>query len=115
MKNWLYNKALETSKDLLGVGKNFFRDKACTIPTGATCPYFSLPNLPSFARCKLSRYCTGIECCLDVQMRIAKWSFKSWALLDPCKFVFSFGFEKWMFNDTLFDYNWGKLYSEVAQ
>ncbi|XP_064646638.1 uncharacterized protein LOC135499666 isoform X2 [Lineus longissimus] len=108
MKDWLYSKALETTKDLLGVGDDFFKGKTCAVPTGATCPYFSLPTLPSFARCKLSKYCTGIECCIDVGMKIAKWSFKAWALLDPCKFVFSFGFEKWMFNDTLFSYKWGE-------
>jgi hypothetical protein len=57
--------------------------------------------------CHIPDYCTGIDCCVDVDL-IGK-SFNAYVLMDACNYKLSVGIEKLAFNLTLFEYEWGKV------
>jgi hypothetical protein len=56
--------------------------------------------------CHIPDSCTGIDCCVDVD--IIGRSFRVFALLDACGYKLSVGIDKLKFDLTLFDYKWGK-------
>ncbi|XP_053398719.1 uncharacterized protein LOC128556879 [Mercenaria mercenaria] len=61
--------------------------------------------LPDFTTCHVPSYCTGIDCCVHVGL--VKRSFKVYLHLDACNYMFAIGIEKFGFNISLLDYDWG--------
>ncbi|XP_072034096.1 uncharacterized protein [Amphiura filiformis] len=51
--------------------------------------------------------CTGVLCCLDLDLIISTASVSAWVFVDPCTYRFSVGFENWVFNGSIFNYVWG--------
>ena len=68
---------------------------------------FYVPSVSDTLQCSVSDRCLGVECCVNLDFKIAKLMMKSWITMDPCNFQFSVGFEKLVFNLTLFGYEWG--------
>ncbi|VDH92137.1 Hypothetical predicted protein [Mytilus galloprovincialis] len=62
----------------------------------------SLSHLPVYASCRLSSYCTGLQCCMEVPL--LQRSFETHVLLDACAYKLSIGIEKLVINESLFDY-----------
>uniref|UniRef100_A0A1I8J1R3 DUF1619 domain-containing protein n=1 Tax=Macrostomum lignano TaxID=282301 RepID=A0A1I8J1R3_9PLAT len=67
----------------------------------SACPHTIIPSLPAGMRCKLTSQCTGIDCCMDINLGVASRSFKFWISVDPCKFIYTFGFERWVVTQSL--------------
>jgi len=65
------------------------------------------PALPSSLSCHLEDYCTGVQCCLDVNT-IGK-SFTTYVFLNACEFKLEIGIEKFSLNISLLTYPWGKM------
>jgi hypothetical protein len=65
----------------------------------------SLPALPGEVSCYIPDYCTGIDCCVD--MPVVNRALNIYVLLDACNYTLSIGIEKWSFNLSLLDYDWG--------
>ena len=57
--------------------------------------------------------CTGIKCCLDLDLVITNASVTAWVFVDPCDYTFSIGFENWLFNGSVFNYEWGKYITGI--
>lgn len=72
------------------------------------CPAnLQMGTLPSFVSCHIQDYCTGIQCCVDVEL-IGK-SLTIYAFLNACDYKLEIGIEKFNLNVTLLDYKWGKI------
>jgi hypothetical protein len=72
------------------------------------CPAIvGLPALPALTSCNIPDYCTGVDCCVDVNL-LGK-SFNAFVSLDPCNLQLRVGIENWIFNLTLVNYNWGHV------
>jgi hypothetical protein len=72
----------------------------------------SLPTLTDAdLSCRITSSCTGVDCCWDVPL--LGTSINAYVLLDPCSLKMSVAVEKWAFNITLFDYQWGKCVCSV--
>lgn len=97
----------------IGVDTRLLEQSSCTpfaIDNNKLCPQFTLPKkLPSGLSLHVMDTCTGIEACLALDLKVVKRSFKAWIVIDPCKFTFSLGFEKWVMKKTLSLSLWGEL------
>jgi hypothetical protein len=69
----------------------------------------SLSDLPPSMTCIIPDSCTGVDCCVDVD--ILARSINTYVLLDACNYVMRVGIEKLNVNISLIDYSWGKLAS----
>ena len=67
--------------------------------------------LPSTTACRLPSYCTGAQCCVDVDL--LRRSFETYVYLDACNYRLSVGLEKLDINITLFDFSFDewKMYT----
>jgi hypothetical protein len=71
------------------------------------CPtHFPLPVLSGPISCHIPELCTGVDCCVDVNL-LSK-SFHAFVYLDACNQMLNIGIEKLAFNLTMFNYEWGK-------
>ncbi|XP_022103294.1 uncharacterized protein LOC110986022 [Acanthaster planci] len=52
--------------------------------------------------------CSELQCCLDLDLKIADVSATAWFKFDPCDFTFTLGLEKWSFHGSVFTYQWGE-------
>ncbi|XP_038050728.1 uncharacterized protein LOC119723897 [Patiria miniata] len=80
----------------------------------STCPAVDVTQLPDFLSCTVSDSCLGIQCCLEMDLKITTRSVNAWVILDPCNFTLSVGFEKWERSVTLFHYPLGDVMEEVV-
>ncbi|XP_053398211.1 uncharacterized protein LOC128556642 [Mercenaria mercenaria] len=62
--------------------------------------------LPEFIACHIPSYCTGVDCCVYVDL--VKRSFKIYVHLDPCNYIFAIGIDQFGLNISLLEYDWGK-------
>ncbi|XP_033724553.1 uncharacterized protein LOC117314596 [Pecten maximus] len=71
------------------------------------CPFeMSLPSLGTTdIRCNLPSYCSGVQCCMQVDF-ISR-SFHAFATINTCTHQLEVGIEKFVFNRSLFNYEWG--------
>ncbi|XP_072033446.1 LOW QUALITY PROTEIN: uncharacterized protein [Amphiura filiformis] len=89
---------------------NFISTDQCTLPSRATqqsCTDVSLPPIPGSETCVLHPWCLGVECCLNMDFRIAHITSQVWWLVDPCKYSLSIGIGTWFRNISLFSHTWG--------
>ncbi|XP_071131855.1 uncharacterized protein [Mytilus edulis] len=71
------------------------------------CPLaVNLPPIETSMTCYISSYCTGINCCIEVD-QIGK-TFNVYALLDGCNWRLTLGIERRKIDISLLDYNWGE-------
>ncbi|VDI38371.1 SWI/SNF-related matrix-associated actin-dependent regulator of chromatin subfamily E, member 1 [Mytilus galloprovincialis] len=71
------------------------------------CPLASdLPPIETSMTCYIPSYCTGINCCIEVD-QIGK-TFNVYALLDGCNWRLTLGIERRKIDISLLDYNWGE-------
>ena len=69
-----------------------------------------LPDIfPELLSCHFNSHCTSLQCCLNLDLKVAQLSSKAWFELDPCDYTVSIGLDSWYFNASLFSYQWGKL------
>jgi hypothetical protein len=66
-----------------------------------------LPALDDSVSCHLPKQCTGVECCVDVDL--VGRSFHAYVQIDPCQYTLGIGIENLVVNLTLLDYEWGKV------
>jgi hypothetical protein len=91
----------------LGIATKLLEHSSCkpfTTSNNIRCPHFIvvLPTKqPTGLSLRVMDTCTGVEACLQLDLKIIKRSFKAWIMIDPCKFIFSLGFEKWVLKKTL--------------
>ncbi|KAL3873866.1 hypothetical protein ACJMK2_036950, partial [Sinanodonta woodiana] len=70
------------------------------------CPFMvDLPHLPDSLACNLPSYCTGVDCCVEVDL-IAS-SFNVYLVLDPCSYTLMVGIERLKTNISLINYVFG--------
>jgi hypothetical protein len=67
------------------------------------------PNLQSGISCNLLPSCTGVDCCIDVD--IIGHSINAVLKLYPCDQRLTLGIENLVFNVSLYDFDWGKYWS----
>ncbi|XP_053398133.1 uncharacterized protein LOC128556594 [Mercenaria mercenaria] len=72
------------------------------------CPlrFVNRPALPSIVSCSVPDYCTGINCCIDIDD--IGLSLKAYINVNMCNYFISGGIETQTFNFSLFNYEWGK-------
>ncbi|XP_022105071.1 uncharacterized protein LOC110987006 [Acanthaster planci] len=78
------------------------------------CPAVDITQLPDSLTCTVTDSCLGIQCCLEMDLKITTRSINAWLILDPCNFTVSVGFEKWERSVTLFHYPMGDVMEEVV-
>jgi hypothetical protein len=66
-----------------------------------------LPALDESVSCHIPEHCTGVECCVDVDL--VGRSFHAYVVIDPCQYTLSIGIENLAVNLTLLDYEWGTI------
>ncbi|XP_072048756.1 uncharacterized protein [Amphiura filiformis] len=108
----LGNSAGQTAIDLVFAHldlNNYVSGKECAIKEDySTCPTINVPYYKDQISCAvLDKTCLGIQCCINMDYKIAKLMHKAWIVLDPCNYQFSIGFENWSHNQTLYTYTWG--------
>ncbi|VDI06314.1 Hypothetical predicted protein [Mytilus galloprovincialis] len=67
----------------------------------------TLPTLPSEVSCSLPNTCTGVDCCVDVEL--LGQSVYTTVDIDPCYLGMTVGIERMRFNTSLMDYTWGSV------
>ena len=68
-------------------------------------PIQDLPTLPSDTSCHIHNTCTGVTCCADVTLLDRPIS--AFLVLDSCSHILQLGIEKFQFNVSLFDFDFG--------
>lgn len=80
-----------------------------TISFNIGCPLkIHLPTLRQEVKCHIPSYCTGIECCVDID--ILNRGIRFTLQIDSCANRLVVGIEKLQYNISLIDYEWGKIY-----
>ncbi|XP_072033125.1 uncharacterized protein [Amphiura filiformis] len=90
--------------------EDFILEDQCETSTyiqDGSCTDISLPTINGSEACVLDPWCLGVECCLNMDFRIAHITSKAWFLLDPCEYDLSIGIGTWFRNISLFSYTWG--------
>ncbi|WAR05120.1 hypothetical protein MAR_020489 [Mya arenaria] len=64
-----------------------------------------LPTLPENVVCYIPDFCTGIECCSNID--IIRKSISAHVILNACQYTFSIGIEKLTEDKSLITYKWG--------
>ncbi|XP_052067236.1 uncharacterized protein LOC127706620 [Mytilus californianus] len=64
------------------------------------------PQLQNGVTCTLTHSCTGVECCLDVELIDRSIFFK--LDLDPCNHILLLSIENLSYNISLFNFDWGR-------
>ena len=67
-----------------------------------------LPILPDNIVCHIPDYCTGFDCCVNIDF--LRTSIHVKFLLDACNYKLTIGIEQLEHEFVLFDYNWGKSF-----
>lgn len=65
----------------------------------------TVPTLPNDIVCHLDSTCTGISCCVDVGL--IDQSISVYLTLDPCDYKLNIGIEKYQFEFSLLDFEFG--------
>ena len=71
------------------------------------CPSITLPISPDLLTCQGTEYCTGLQCCIALDIEITQLFLNAWLAIDPCDFELSIGLGTWTYNKTLLPYDWG--------
>lgn len=66
----------------------------------------TLPALPSFVRCNVPSFCTGITCCIE-ENKVLRRHFTVGVELDDCNHVMTFQVEQLKIQIKLHDYSFG--------
>lgn len=64
-----------------------------------------LDELPSGTVCHIPKFCTGIECCVPVDLM--KRNIHAYVYIHSCDYMLEIGIEKLQFKVDLFDFEWG--------
>lgn len=73
----------------------------------SACPLnLTLPELPENVKCSVPEYCTGLECCVYIEL--IRKSINVKFLLDACSYKLTLAIEKRESILSLLDYEWGK-------
>ncbi|CAH1242180.1 Hypp6488 [Branchiostoma lanceolatum] len=76
------------------------------VPITRDCSDNPLPELPGVS-CVHSQYCLGITCCVEIDLKITAYSFRTWLTLDPEAFRLSAGIGTREFEYSMFTFPWG--------
>lgn len=77
------------------------------------CPlsFVNLPSLPNVVSCSVPKYCTAVDCCLDVEQ--IGLSLRAYIDINMCTYIISGGIENQTFSFSLLNYEWGKEYWNI--
>ncbi len=56
--------------------------------------------------CQPTNHCTGVQCCLELDIIVTKLFVNVYVTIDPCDFKLSIGFGKWSFEKNLVELDW---------
>ncbi len=71
------------------------------------CPSVSLFTPPGVHSCLTNENCTGIQCCLPVDITVDVLYLNVWLAVDPCTYELSIGLGRWTYTKTLIRTDWG--------
>ena len=71
------------------------------------CPAIHFPEAIG-SLCVADELCSGVGCCLELDLDVAKRSFALWMKLDSCGKIVSIGFENWKYTESLDTFHLGK-------
>ncbi|XP_072033124.1 uncharacterized protein [Amphiura filiformis] len=94
----------------LGI-QDYITNNECTVPATivdpSTCPAVAeVPSITNNIECTPTENCLGIECCVNIDFKIARLMLKTWLTVDICQFRFAMGFENWSKNLSMYAYDW---------
>ncbi|XP_072023446.1 uncharacterized protein, partial [Amphiura filiformis] len=91
----------------------YLTQQECAVPQSSIpteCSFgFQLPAVDNILQCHVQDECLGIQCCVEIDLKITHLMLKTWLILDPCNFALSVRFGEMYFNQTLFTYKWGEI------
>ena len=70
------------------------------------CPSIALPSSPDILSCQPTQSCTGVKCCVAIDIKVTQLFLDAWLIIDHCNLGFSVGLGAWMFEGSLIDFNW---------
>ncbi|KAK3589057.1 hypothetical protein CHS0354_008707 [Potamilus streckersoni] len=114
-KQW--GEAINLFSKILGLDK-YYKDPPCSKKEGLYTPAYSgfknecpvvsnLPVIPQSVVCNLPNYCTGLDCCVELD-----WLNRSvhvYFYIDTCQYIVRGGIEKFTFEENILDYKWGTV------
>ncbi|KAL3873935.1 hypothetical protein ACJMK2_037012, partial [Sinanodonta woodiana] len=114
-KQW--GEAINLFSKLLGLDK-YYNDPPCSkherlyapVQRGFKneCPVVSnLPETPQSVVCNLPNYCTGLDCCVELEW--LKRSVHLYFHIDTCQYIVKGGIDKFTFEENILDYKWGTV------
>ena len=66
-----------------------------------------MPSIANVVECAVNDECNGIQCCINLDFKIAQLMLNTWFTVDLCQFSFSVGFENWSKEYSMFAFDWG--------
>ena len=71
------------------------------------CPSLNIPMSSDTCTCLPTRQCSGIQCCITMDIKVTSLFINIWLSVDPCKSQLSVGFGLWNHTSKLSDNEWG--------
>ncbi len=71
------------------------------------CPAIRLPHQPGSPTCSSVASCTGIKCCVPVDIKVDILYVNVWLAIDPCNYTLSVGIGRWTLSATLTQTDFG--------
>ena len=57
--------------------------------------------------CQATEYCTGIQCCVAIDIKITQLYLNAWLAVDPCNFELTVGLGIWNYTKAMIASDWG--------
>ena len=70
------------------------------------CPSITVPAPSDILTCQTTQYCTGIQCCAAIDIKITKLFLNTWLKIDPCNLELSVGLGAWSDTKILTASDW---------
>ncbi|KAL5015119.1 hypothetical protein ScPMuIL_009389 [Solemya velum] len=70
-----------------------------------TCADVTMPNLPNGVSCYILGSCSGVQCCMEVE--VIQRPISALLSIDTCNLVLTVGFDKFVYTKHLFEFGWG--------
>ena len=76
------------------------------LPFSKVCPSTTVPAPTNILTCQTTQYCTGIQCCAAIDIKITKLFLNAWLKIDPCNLELSIGLGAWSYTKILTGSDW---------
>ena len=67
------------------------------------CPSLHLPSSSDIGTCHSTDKCSGISCCVTMDVEVTQLSVNAWLSVDPCDLRLSVGLGSWTISSVLSD------------